>query len=91
MLTWNSKVSSDKDGKPTSSRLTADLDLYVRDAAGRLASLSASFDNDYEIVEFYVRPGDVYELSIFKAGGTPNTRYGIAWMVHEVPWAVKRP
>ncbi|KAH7401302.1 peptidase S8/S53 domain-containing protein [Pyrenochaeta sp. MPI-SDFR-AT-0127] len=90
-LTWNSEVSSNKKGRPTDSRLTVDLDLYVKDAMGRLVSLSASFDNNYEIVEFYVRPGDVYELSIFKSSGNPDTRYGIAWAVHEVPWAVKRP
>lgn len=93
-LTWNSEVSSsDQDGevRPIDSRLKVDLDLYVKDAAGRLVSLSASFDNNYEIVEFYVRPGDTYELSLVKASGVPNTRYGIAWAVHEVPWAVKRP
>ncbi|KAF1995009.1 subtilisin-like protein [Amniculicola lignicola CBS 123094] len=90
-LTWNSEVSSNKQGQLTDSRLTADLDLYVRDAAGRLVALSASFDNNYEIAEFYVRPGDVFELSIVKVSGVPNTRYGIAWAVHQVPWAVKRP
>jgi hypothetical protein len=65
--------------------------MYVKDAAGRLVSFSASFDNNYEIIEFYVRPDDAYELCIVKASGVLNTRYGIAWAVHEVPWAVKRP
>lgn len=86
-------ASADQDGivRPIDSPLTVDLDLYVKDAAGRLVSLSAPFDNNYEIVEFYARPGDMYELSIVKASGVPNTRYGIAWAAHQVPWAVKRP
>jgi Subtilase family len=89
-LTWNSKVTS-ADGKPTSSELTADLDLCVEDARGTLVALSASFDNNYEIVEFYAKPGDTYELSIYKFSGKPETRYGIAWTVRDMPWDVKRP
>ncbi|KAI1113066.1 peptidase S8/S53 domain-containing protein [Nemania sp. NC0429] len=89
-LTWNSKVSS-SNGRPTSSKLTVDLNLVVRDAKGAIATVSASFDNNYEIVEFYVQPGDTYEVSIVKSSGTPDTRYGIAWSVRNVPWAVRRP
>ncbi|KAF3934075.1 hypothetical protein ABW19_dt0205950 [Dactylella cylindrospora] len=89
-LAWNSKVRS-SDNKPLSSELTVDLDLVVKDAQGNVVAVSTSFDNSYEIVEFYGAPDHIYELNICWATGEPATWYGIAWTVRVLPWTEKRP
>lgn len=68
-----------------------DLDLVVEDARGDVVAVSTSFDNSYEVVEFYAEPDQIYELNIFWATGKPATWYGIAWAAMEVPWSEKRP
>jgi subtilisin family serine protease len=80
-LAWDSKITQDAAGTATSSILTVDLDLYVRDSTGVTVSSSVSFDNSYEIIEFQGTAGMTYDILIRRASGTDQTWYGIAWNV----------
>ncbi|GAA5026286.1 S8 family serine peptidase [Microbacterium fluvii] len=59
--------------------LTVDLDLQVRDSAGRTVASSMSWDNSYEIAEFDASPGETYDIVIRRWSGTDDVWYGIAW------------
>lgn len=80
-LAWNAKITLDAAGVATSSILTVDLDLIVRDSSGEQVAVSASFDNSYEIVEFTGTAGTTYEIMIRRWSGTDLVWYGIAWNV----------
>ena len=79
-LAWDGAVTSSGD-TATSSKLTVDLDLHVRDSAGSFVAWSASWDNSYEIVEFAARRGETYDIVIRRWSGTDSVWYGIAWDV----------
>jgi hypothetical protein len=64
---------------PVSSALTLDLDLNVYDSSGNLVARSASYDNSYEIAEFYGNPGETYTIKIQRWSGTDDVWYGLAW------------
>ncbi|KAH7169859.1 hypothetical protein EDB81DRAFT_676197 [Dactylonectria macrodidyma] len=80
-LAWNSKITLNAAGVATSSILTVDLDLIVRDSNGQQVAASASFDNSYEIVEFTGIAGRTYDIIIRRWSGTDLVWYGIAWNV----------
>jgi hypothetical protein len=74
-----------------SSNLTVDLDLKVFDSDGTQVGYSGSWDNSYEIAEFYGTPGETYTIKIRRWSGTDSTWFGIAWtvtggMMITVPW-----
>jgi hypothetical protein len=82
-LTWNSKTTTAA-GSPTSSVLDADLDLRVYDPDGVWVATSASWDSNYEFVEF--TPSKIGEYTIKIRGWTVpadfSSYYGIAWTTH---------
>ena len=78
-LAWDSKVTTDLFGNPTTSVLTVDLDLFVSNSAGTTVALSSSFDNSYEIAEFTAIGGQIYNIAIRRWSGTDDTWYGLAW------------
>jgi hypothetical protein len=81
-LTCSSKVATDASGNPTSSTLTVDLDLWVREVGSTaLTAFSSTWDNSYEIVEFAALPGKAYEIVIRRFSGTDPVYYGVAWTV----------
>ncbi|KAH8645562.1 peptidase S8/S53 domain-containing protein [Tricladium varicosporioides] len=81
-LAWDSKVTLNTAGVATSSVLTVDLDLIVRDSStGLQVAASASYDNSYEIVEFTAIAGRAYDIIIRRWSGTDLVWYGVAWNV----------
>ncbi|MFI5893758.1 S8 family serine peptidase [Actinoplanes sp. NPDC051513] len=92
-LAWDSVISSfDLFGSPIlfGSNLTVDLDLHVRDSAGNVVAVSASWDNSYEIAEFAARSGETYEIRIRRWSGTDNVWYGVAWAVTGLELVIER-
>jgi len=89
-LAWNSHVHSDDKGG-IASELDWDLNIVVMDSDGNIVGWSCSFDNSYEVVEFYAQPGALYTIRIVRArwSSTP-TWFGIAWTVFEKPWLLRR-
>jgi hypothetical protein len=79
-LAWDSAVTSIL-GMVLGSSLTIDLDLIVRDSAGRQVAVSASYDNSYEVVEFAASRGETYEIVIRRWSGTDDVWFGVAWNV----------
>ena len=79
-LAWDSSVTS-SDTTPTASTLTVDLDLIVHDSSGVQVAVAASYDNNYEVVEFAARQGETYDILIRRWSGTDSVWYGIAWTV----------
>jgi len=90
-LAWDSSIQSDDD-HPTASVLDWDLNIVVMNSNGDIVCWSCSFDNSYEVVEFYAQPGVLYTIRIVRArwSSTP-TWFGIAWTVTEKPWLLRRP
>jgi hypothetical protein len=84
-LAWDSAVTSSGD-TATSSTLTVDLDLLVRDSRGNQVASAASWDNSYEVVEFSATPGETYEIVIRRWSGTDSVWYGVAWTVTGLLW-----
>jgi hypothetical protein len=69
------------------SRIPEDYDLYIYDGDD-LVTWSASWDNNYEIAEFWGKAGKTYTIRIYRA---PNDRealyprcYGLAWTVRSI-------
>ncbi|KAI1820265.1 peptidase S8/S53 domain-containing protein [Xylaria intraflava] len=89
-IAWNSRVKSE-DTKPVSSVLELDLDLIVRDSNDKIVAYAMSFDNSYEVVEFYADPGTTYKLEVVHSSGVGYTWIGTAWTVRLVDWLLKRP
>jgi hypothetical protein len=58
-----------------------DFDLIVRDSKGVQVGISASYDNSYEVVEFFGTAGESYEIIIRRWSGTDTVWYGVAWNV----------
>lgn len=79
-LAWNSKVAANSAGVLTSAP-TVNLDLIVRDISGLQVSVSSSFDNSYEVVEFTAVAGGSYDIFIRRASGTALIWYALAWNV----------
>ncbi|UCE96054.1 MAG: S8 family serine peptidase [Candidatus Bathyarchaeota archaeon] len=83
-LAWNSKVRVFNFlgiTIPLTSRLATDFDLRIYDSSGNLVSYSLSWDNSYEIAEFFGTPGETYTIRIHRWSGTHESWYGIAWTV----------
>lgn len=83
-LAWDSKLVTDAQGV-LSSTLTVDHDLIVnqQDSSGTRTqvAVSASWDNSYEIVEFFGTKGATYEIVIRRFSGTDSVWFGLAWNV----------
>jgi hypothetical protein len=80
---WNSKTSASGSG-PTSSVLDADLDLWVYDPSMNLVAVSASYDSNYEFVEFTPQQAGNYTIKI-RGWSVPSSfwsYYGVAWTTH---------
>ncbi len=83
-LAWNSKVQEFNIFGfkfPISSNLSVDLDLMIYDSKGVQIGYSGSWDNSYEIAEFFGKPGETYTIKIRRWAGTDSTWYGLAWNV----------
>jgi hypothetical protein len=80
-LTWNSKVTTFWQ-IPVTSNLTLDFDIMVFDENNYLVGYSGSWDNSYEIAEFFAQPGRTYTIKIRRWSGTDSTWFGIAWTVY---------
>jgi subtilisin family serine protease len=74
------------------SRLDTDLDLSVYDPDGQWVTLSVSFDNNYEMVEFSAwKPGD-YQIVVYKyRADEPSNHLGIALAMVPLPYRVSLP
>jgi Subtilase family len=66
---------------PVSSNLSVDLDLLVLDSNGGLVAQSSSWDNSYEVAEFWANRGATYDIVIRRWSGTDDVWYGVAWNV----------
>lgn len=81
-LAWDSAVTTASSGDTaTTSTLSVDLDLLVRNSQGVQVASSASWDNSYEVVEFAANRNETYEIIIRRWSGTDSVWYGIAWTV----------
>lgn len=79
-IAWNSKST----GPYGVDSLKVDLDLRIKSPSGTIISSSASFDNNYEIVEFIAPSSGYYEAQISKRrwdSGYPNERLGFAYYI----------
>ena len=81
-LAWNSEVRWRFFPPRFSSHLTLDLDLFVYDVNNNVVSVSASWDNSYEIAEFSADRNTIYTIKIARSSGSNDTWFGIAWNVY---------
>ncbi len=64
------------------SGLTMDLDIRIYDKNGAEVSRSVSWDNSYEIAEFWGTPGQTYTIKVHRWSAASNKAwswFGIAW------------
>jgi hypothetical protein len=62
-------------------RLDTDLNLAIFDPSGQPVAYSASFDNNYELVEFNAEMSGTYKIGVIKARADEYSNYlGIAWV-----------
>lgn len=79
-IAWNSK-SKGPHGRDT---LKVDLDLRVKSPSGNYTGYSLSYDNNYEIVEFYSSVSGYYTAEIIKSrwdAGYSSERLGYAYSI----------
>ena len=77
VIAWNNNP-----GDTSSYRLqpTADLDLRILDRSGVVVATSASYDNNYEIVEFKPLTSGIYRLQVYKYRCSLTPKWlGWAW------------
>jgi hypothetical protein len=58
--------------------LSHDLDLWVFDGNGQRLLASQSYDNPFEVVDFYMAPHATYTIMIYPWSGRGTTWYGLA-------------
>lgn len=73
VITWDSHP--DNNHPPNNDSLQTDLDLYVTDPYGLPAGISASYDNNYEIVEFNAITTGTYNARASKIRFDGTTEY----------------
>jgi len=74
--------------------LTTNFDLYVRSPSGELPGYSASWDNNFEIVEFVAPETGVYTIGTFKNPDTmteDDNQLGIVLLRIPMPYRVYLP
>lgn len=79
-VAWQSKLVPDANGV-LSSILTVDHDLIVEDSTGFPIASSTTYDNSYEIVEFFSTASETYKIRIRRWSGGDSVWFGIAWNV----------
>ncbi len=72
-ITWDSHP--DNNHPPNNDPLQTDLDLYVFDPFGFPVGISASYDNNYEIVEFTALTTGTYKARAVKQRFDGTTEY----------------
>lgn len=73
VTTWDSHP--DNNHPPNNDSLQTDLDLYVTDPYGLPVGISASYDNNYEIVEFNAITTGTYNARASKTRFDGTTEY----------------
>ena len=92
VIAWDSASASDY----TTNPLKTDLNLLIFDPDGQplnaVGGYSASWDNNYEIVEFMSYKSGVYKIGVYKASADETSNnLGIAWMKQLMPYKANLP
>ncbi|MCL6449668.1 MAG: S8 family serine peptidase [Acetobacteraceae bacterium] len=78
VVNWDSHTNWHSD--PNMDTLTADLDLHIYDPNGNWVNASASWDNNYEMVEFVAAMAGNYQARIIAWRYDDGLEYiGVAW------------
>lgn len=91
-IAWDSAPATDYATDP----LKTNLNLLIVDPDGQyldaVGGYSASWDNNYEIVEFMSRKAGTYKIGVYKASASEaSNNLGIAWTRQLMPYKVNLP
>jgi hypothetical protein len=82
-ISWwsNANCPGPDPGNCSFDRLDTDLNLAIFDPSGQLIAYSASWDNNYELVDFTGGMSGTYVIGVIKARADEYSNYlGIAWV-----------
>ena len=80
-ISWWSNVNCPDSANCLIDRLDTDLNLAILDPNGQPVAYSASWGNNYELVDFIAEMSGTYKIDVIKARADDYSNYlGIAWV-----------